>query len=228
MKKETKHSKSPLFWIVTITLWLLFLCIPFILAHTHENKEIVDFLNVSFLAASALFTAFAFAATYLSLVQQKEVLNKQIDLNVFTDTIRVIMHSDRFLECRNYILSDCFYIDINKLKRLVGNNSVCFKDFRIIIKTCKDDIVKKELRDSYEKIIDFCGKMEYLGLIYKNKGAESLIVDYYGRTIVESYKILEDIIENSRKEDPLKRLYNNYTELYRCALETEKETKNKS
>ena len=55
------------------------------------------------------------------------------------------------------------------------------------------------------------------------KGAETLIMEYYGRTILESYRNLHDIIENSRNQDKMKRLYLYYSKLYASAENKEKE-----
>ena len=86
-----------------------------------------------------------------------------------------------------------------------------------------DKETKERLRKAYEKITYFCSRMEYLGFIFNEKGAETLIMEYYGRTILESYRNLHDIIENSRNQDKMKRLYLYYSKLYESAENKEKE-----
>ena len=232
-------------WIVLgvlglVFLWVVFLLAPFMFSHTHREKEIVTFLDVSFTAATALFTGIAFTIAYISLYQQNQNLNRQINLSVFSNTIRLIMDSDKFLQSRQYIYSKDYYRDIEDLKRLiknyndsVGHNDlICvdefgLKDIRKIIRNMDEiqPIVDKETKErlciSYEKIIYFCGRMEYLGFMCEKKEAVSLITDYYARTIVESYNILKPLIEKKGKEEIRIDIYSNYSRLYYSAKEKE-------
>lgn len=245
MEKESKlkrffkaHSLG-----VIIILWVLAFVMPLIFKPNNPDKnrkDKLDYYDVSFLSIGALFTGIAFAATFSSLEHQKESLkeqtnlsNKQIDLNIFCETIRLVMDDDRFITCRKYIYSTDFYTDVDEVSRIWNKDKkkIGLEDFRKTFRSnSKTDNqvsiekeVKERLRRSYEKIAYFCSRMEYLGLVYNEKGAESLIMEYYGRTIVESYRTLHDIIENSKNEDKMKRLYLYYTKLYDSAKLKEKE-----
>ncbi|MBO4840879.1 MAG: hypothetical protein J5524_07265 [Bacteroidaceae bacterium] len=214
-----------------IFMWSIFLLIPFYIKHSHTDDEIVNYMNVSFTAATALFTGIAFAVAYISLYQQSKSLNRQIDYNVFSDTIRLIMDSDKFLLCRQYVFSKDYYRDIEELKRVIKNyndsigqhdvistNAPNLKDFRKVIRNI-DEIcplvnrdIKKRLCKSYEKIIIFCGRMEYLGFMCEKNVAVSLILDYYAGTIKESYCILKSLIEENGNG-----FYVHYTHLFNLA-----------
>ena len=205
--------------------------IPFKIKHSHTDYEIVKYMTASFTAATALFTGIAFAVTYISLYQQSKSLNRQIDYNVFSDTIRLIMDSDKFFQCRQYIYSKNYYRDIEELKRVItdyngsigqhdviNTNAPNLKNFRTIIRNIDeiqplvDKDIKKKLCKSYEKIIFFCGRMEYLGFMYENNMAVSLILDYYAGTIKESYCILKSLIEEKGNG-----FYIHYTHLFNLA-----------
>lgn len=228
-----KRNKQLVIWfisslVVLLIAWLLFLAVPFCLSYTHENKEILDSLNVSFVAAGALFTAFAFAATFLSLLHQHKSLNRQINLNVFSDTIRMIMDSERFLECRAHVLSDYYKNDIENIKRLTGKDNVNFESWRKIFNEDREKALEKtdiqtieNLRKSYERTMYFCGRMDYLGVVYENIEDDPFILEYYGLTIIETYEIVQSIIDNStiNKDNIYKNLYKNYTNLYHSAKE---------
>lgn len=242
MEKRTK------LWIISgvcglVFLWIVFLFVPFIFSHTHEEKEIVTFLNVSFTAATALFTGIAFTIAYISLYQQNQNLNRQINLSVFSNTIRLIMDSDKFLQSRQYIYSKDYYRDIEELKRIIKNyndsighddlisvDEFGLKDFRKIIRNIDEiqPLVDKETKErlciSYEKIIYFCGRMEYLGFMCEKKAAVSLITDYYARTIMESYSILKPLIEKKGEEKNRVEIYSNYSRLFYRAKEKEEKT----
>ena len=226
MEKKTK-LQIVLGLCVIVCLWFMFFMVPLIFTHTHTDYEIVNFFNVSFTAATALFTGIAFTITYISLYQQNKNLNRQINMDVFSDTIRLLMDSDRYLQSRQYIYSKDFYRDIEELKRIRGGESNFFglNDFRDIIRSLDsliplvDKETKERLCKSYEKIIYFCSRMEYLGFMYENKAAVSLILDYYGHTIVESYNILKPLLESDRKDDNTEEMYVHYTRLYQRAKE---------
>lgn len=242
MKKQTNKNnriKAKPFMFVLVG-WCLAFVIPLLFNPGDINrneKDTLNFYEISFLSASALFTGIAFAATFSSLEHQKDSLkkqvilsNKQIDLDLFSETIRLVMDDDKFITSRKYIYSPDFYRDIEEVGRIVNKSkeSLELGDFRRIIHSNDSQITigketKERLRKAYEKITYFCGRMEYLGLIFNEKGAETLIMEYYGRTILESYRNLHDIIENSRNKDKMKRLYLYYSKLYESAENKEKE-----
>ena len=112
--KKNKYVMIGIGLCVIVFIWALFLLIPFRIKHSHTNDEIVNYMTVSFTAATALFTGIAFAVTYISLYQQSKNLNRQIDYNVFSDTIRLIMDSNKFLQCRQYIFSKDYYRDMEE------------------------------------------------------------------------------------------------------------------
>lgn len=225
-----KKDRKLIIWIISTALvlllvWIAFFIVPFRISHTHKNAEIVDYINVSFVSAGALFTAFAFAATFLSLLHQHQTLNRQINLSVFSDTIRMIMDSDRFLECRAHVLSDYFKIDIENIKQLTGKD-VSFESWRKLFNEDKEKTLTKvdgeiveNLRKSYERTMYFCGRMEYLGVIFENIKGNPFILDYYGLTIIETYTIVGPIIKNSTKDkdNMYKDIYKHYTNLYNYA-----------
>ena len=225
---------------VILFFWVLAFVVPLLFNPNNPDKKIkdkLDYYDVSFLSIGALFTGIAFAATFSSLEHQKDSLkkqidlsNKQIDLDLFSETIRLVMDDDKFITSRKYIYSPDFYRDIEEVGRIVskGKESLELGDFRRIIHSNDSQITidketKERLRKAYEKITYFCSRMEYLGLIFNEKGAENLIMEYYGRTILESYRNLHDIIENSRNQDKMKRLYLYYSKLYASAENKEKE-----
>lgn len=242
MKKQTKMKdriKAKPIMFVFIG-WCLAFVIPLLFKPgdiNRDEKDTLNFYEISFLSASALFTGIAFAVTFSSLEHQKDSLknqidlsNKQIDLDLFSETIRLVMDDDKFITSRKYIYSPDFYRDIEEVGRIVnkGKESLELGDFRRIIHSNDSQITigketKERLRKAYEKITYFCSRMEYLGLIFNEKGAETLIMEYYGRTILESYRNLHDIIENSRNQDKMKRLYLYYSKLYASAENKEKE-----
>lgn len=213
--------------LILLIAWVLFLAVPFFISHTHDNKEITDSLNVSFVAAGALFTAFAFAATFISLLHQHKILNRQINLNVFSDTIRIVMDSERFLECRSHVLSDFLKKDIENIMRLTGKEEISFESWRRLFNEDKEKTVAsageeivENLRKSYERTMFFCGKMDYLGVVYENIEDDSFVLEYYGLTIIETYEIVKEILENSTKdkENMYKDLYKHFTNLYNSAV----------
>lgn len=209
-----------------VFFFLVFCIVPLFFDYTHKTTEILEYYNVSFLSASALFTGLAFIATFLSLFYQSKSLKVQLNLEVFSKTMHSLMDSDRFRECKKYIYSNQLRVDINEVKIITGKDSINLEDFRKLCsiqednECSSDEQIKKRLSISYEMITYFCGKMEYLGLIYQKWGIEvdNLILDYYGRTIIETYRILEPLIANSKNN-----MYYHYANLYNLAKSIEKD-----
>lgn len=198
--------------------WCLAFVIPLLFKPgdiNRKEKDTLNFYEISFLSASALFTGIAFAATYLSLKDQKEHLNKKIDLlekqtkmDVFSK-ISEELGAKEFKECRKYINSSSYKNDIDRIKQLTKKEEISLQDFKNICykKGNAYDIDDKEnryLRNNYNMIIRFCSQMEYLGFIYYYSST-NIIVDYYGRTILNMYRRLRPLIEikNSEKTDYL-------------------------
>lgn len=214
--------------------WLLAFVVPLFFKPGIINKDTKDTLNyyeISFLSASALFTGIAFAATYSSLMYQRKNLDKQLNLlekqtkmGVFSEVSKELGSED-FKECRKYINSSSFDNDLERIKQLTQQKEICLQDFKNICH--KDDISgidveeRQHLRKNYNMIIRFCSKMEYLGFIYYNTPT-NIIVDYYGRTILNMYKRLKSLIEINDGEE-IKYLYYHFAYLYNFALRREKE-----
>lgn len=159
--------------------WLLAFVVPLFFKPGIINKDTKDTLNyyeISFLSASALFTGIAFAATYSSLMYQRKNLDKQLNLlekqtkmDVFSEVSKELGSED-FKECRKYINSSSFDNDLERIKKITQQEEIYLQDFK---DTCyKDDIKgidegeRQYLRKNYNMIIRFCSKMEYLGFIY--------------------------------------------------------------
>lgn len=195
-----------------------------------DEKDTLNFYEISFLSASALFTGIAFAATYSSLKDQKEHLNKEINIlegqtkmDVFSNVSEELGTED-FKECRKYINSSSFDDDIERIKQLNKKEKISLQDFK---DTCYKDNMgeideneKQHLQQSYNKIIRFCSKMEYLGFIYYNT-TTNIIVDYYGRTILNMYGRLRPLIEIQNGKE-IKHLYFYFAYLYNFTLRREK------
>lgn len=172
-------------------------------------------------AVSALFSGIALIIAYWGIYRQSNDLNRQIDVDIFTRTIGGIIDSQKFYESRVYIFSNDYNRDIEKIKRILGKEDIslndiknlCYKRGQKHIKIKPQE--KEELRKSYEKILHFCSKLEYLGVIYESEVADEIIIDYYGATITESYQILESLITSANNKHIS--LYPHYTHLYNRA-----------
>lgn len=221
----------------------MFGTVPFF--RPNVSDSIVHLLTVSFTAATALFTGIAFVVAYYNLHKQQEnireqqkrldkqqvTLIKQIDLNVFSDSMRLVMDSDKYNQCREYIYSNNFTDDIAAIRAILyleATQPVCLDDFRRANQSLsrtentneKDKNMKKRLSDSYEKIRFFCMRMEFLGVVVsRENAAEALIIDYYGQTIIDTYGRLESLIETTRKNKDSASLYMYYTELYNKVMQ---------
>lgn len=226
-------NKRTIIWILIgvltlIIVWLLFWFLPFLVEHVHCNKDIVSYLDISFASATALFTGVAFTIAYISLYQQNKGLKRQLDMDVFSDTLNLIMASDRFTRSKMYIYSEEYYYDMSKLKKMLGlaeKEKIKLDDFRRVCfyrtpsgsSIHMNEKTKKRLRKSYEKISYFCGRMEYLGFMSKKEVAEHYILEFYWQTILDSYNILNKhiyIAEGGQNKY--------YLELYREAQQYKK------
>lgn len=193
--------------------WLLAFIVPLLFKPGNIDKNKKDTLNyyeISFLSVSALFTGIAFAITYSSLNNQKESLNKQI--NLLEKQIKVDgfvkavdeLRDETFRDCRRYIISSIYEQDIATIKHITNKTEISLQDFKDVC--YKDDIIinhstKEHLLKSYQMILRFCSKMEYLGYIYIVLYTQpGIIVDYYGRTILNTYGRLKPLIEANNGE----------------------------
>ena len=104
---------------------------------------------------------------------------------------------------------------MNTIKKILGHENVNLKEWKDLCYTSKknkqiDPIVRNRLRTSYEKILYFCSKMEYLGVVCNTQVAGNIIIEYYGQTITESYNVLKSLITSDNNTPQ----YFNYQLLY--------------
>ena len=59
--------------------------------------------------------------------------------------------------------------------------------------------------------------MEYLGVISEEKASAILLMEYYGQTVIETYKKLEPLIIKTREDQNSEEIYKHYTQLYNFA-----------
>lgn len=243
--KNIKSCATVLIPLIII-LWFAFGIVPFFV--TDISEFTIRILNVSYASATALFTGIAFVVTYHflskqqesikeqqenlklqqeSLDEQQKVLVKQTNLGVFSESMKLLMDNRKFTNCQEYIYSNNFLEDIRKVRAIVKvdeDSLVSLNDFRnackIISSSTKyDKTEKKNFSDSYENIKYFCKRMEFLGLIVsKEEAAKDLILSFYGPTIIDTYKRLQSLIEETRKNKDYDNLYGYYTELYNTVM----------
>lgn len=253
-------SWEKLLVLFMLILWIAFGIVPFIVPNIPDVT--MQLLSISFSAATALFTGTAFVvalfnlykyqenlkkqqANYLqqqkNLEQQQKILEKhqetlikQVNLSVFSDSMKFVMDSDRYNQCREYIYSNNFTDDVSEVKKILGQEIISLDDYRRAnqslsrteINNESDKDMKKRLNDSYEKIKFFCMRMEFLGVVVsRENAAEALIIDYYGPTITDTYKRLKSLIEATRANKDSADLYMYYTDLYNKVEDKKKERK---
>lgn len=229
--KRITHTAQKLL-IAVLVIWLLFLLIP--IARCITGKEILNGIDDAYVMAGALFTGWAFAVTFASLLMQNKALQEQLAMDTLSNTINLIIDSERFRESRKYVLSKTFYSHIEILKRMKDDDqdddSICIEDWKKIgnygTERSKPDLDSNSY-ENYEKLIYFCNRMEYLGIALKNNGVDNTILDFFGSTIMKSYKRLQPYIENSRKLSG-ETYYIHYTYLYYLAKQREPELKQES
>ncbi|MBR1991166.1 MAG: hypothetical protein IJ986_02705 [Bacteroidales bacterium] len=221
MKKEKFKLYTIIAMVVVFMLWLLFLLIPG--SQLIAGKVVCDSVNAAYVMAGALFTGLAFAATYISLLMQNKRLKEQLEMDTLSNSISLILNSDRFRESRKYVLSKTFIKHIEILKRMKGDAPICIEDWKDLDNEGNDSSSRDKDTNSYgnyEKLIFFCSRMEYMGIILKNKGIDNTFLDYFGNTIILSYQRLEPYIKNSREQIGITS-YFHYTYLYYLAKQRE-------
>ena len=209
---------------IVIGLWVVFWFVPIFVNNPEENST--NFYTALFTAAGALFTGLAFAVAYGALYKQQEEMIKQMNLTTLSDS-SCIMDKPKFVESRNYIYSKAFNGDIETVRHILNlenGEAVGLDDFkRVFLQNLHgndvpiSDELKEKLRVSYEKISYFCGKMEYFGVLYGDKLASTIFIEYYGKTITETYQKLRPIIEKTREGPKSEMMYKHYTLLYDSA-----------
>lgn len=152
----------------------------------------------------------------------------QIRLNVFSDSMHLLMADEKFSESQEYIFSRAFDEDIivvQQALQMSSQDDVGLDDIRRVLhRTRKDGEVisvdsneRKRLRKSYNKIRYFFSRMEYLGVLAEERGVETLILEYYGYTIISTYERLLPIMRKDNDERKNNELYSHYKKMYTLA-----------
>ena len=221
-------------------MWIACWFMPIWIPHDKNTLDTFELYSVLFSALTALYTGIAFGVAFYSIfkqhkIQQKQqsLQTKQLRLNVFTDSMKLVMDSPRFIECKNYILSDesdkGYNKDMSALMHATKKTSISL----VIIEDILENKYKgpidltiiniEDIRKLYDNITFFCARMNILGNVYEDDDIGSLIFDYYARTIIKSYKKLDTFII-ATNEDLNMEPYNGYTKLF---IEAERRKKDK-
>ena len=121
--------------VVILGIWSSFWIIPYYFDHVHRQNDIINYWDISFAAATALFTGIAFTVAYISLYQQNKGLKHQVDLDVFSETVHLILASERFFKSKSYLYSESYYYDMSKLRRILNvadSEKIKVDDFRAL------------------------------------------------------------------------------------------------
>lgn len=210
--------------------WILFLACGILilyLAYLLFSKKEFDQRMGLFLAAATLIVAF------ISLLYQRRSLIMQIRLSVFSDSIHLLLNDDKFSESQDYIFSRSFDEDISFVRQILqDNHHVDLDDFRRALHQIRKDgnVINIDLEDrerlrvSYNKLKYFLSRMEYLGVLAVERGVETLLLEYYGYTIINTYERLSPIIKKPGGESYADELYSHYTNLYTLARTNRKKS----
>ena len=198
-----------------LLIWGLFIWFPNLVLKIKPDLLESGYYNMSYAAASALFTALAFGATYFALRQQQKDSLRNSALEVFTNIFYQIQNDAEFIKSKTYIL---YYLkdDIKKLKDEKFSEIGLGELFRLE-ESYKDGKDKQEF-SPYRNIQFFCNKMEYLGALCKKGYIDEIIFDYFGKTIIQTYDILSSILDTSRKRND-EALAIHFRYLYEKAIE---------
>ncbi len=183
-----------IFLIVQLLLFSLF---PVFIGKSEAFWEIsanTDYMNTACVAASALFTAFAFGATFYAIRQQQKETHKQKEntlrattLSVFTKTFNELQNEPAFIKAQEYVLYN-LKPDIETIKsnKQTDDGQIGTKE------------IKEFSKDNYGLVMYFLTKMEYIGIIVKKEYIDEIILDYFGKIIIDSYYNLENILRTDR------------------------------
>ena len=181
--KSSFYKKRVLLPVV-FGLWSIFGCIAYVvlpidcfqktIGEGEYAKTYVDYLNVFYVAASALFTGLAFAITFCSLyTQQKELkeqkeqlqkenlyLSQQISLGVFTNAFRHVLDNEKFREAKKYLYSNSFDRDVDflvsnrcsKIQQAIDDNATNYKKLDEETNTTIFSPLEKQYQENLEKI----------------------------------------------------------------------------
>ncbi len=210
--------KKTRFWIIVLSCGILILYLAYLLLSHKESDQKMGLL----LATATLIV------TCISLLYQRSSLIMQIRLNVFSDSMHLLMADEKFSESQEYIFSRAFDEDIivvQQALQMSSQDDVGLDDIRRVLhRTRKDGEVisvdsneRKRLRKSYNKIRYFFSRMEYLGVLAEERGVETLILEYYGYTIISTYERLLPIMRKDNDERKNNELYSHYKKMYTLA-----------
>jgi len=181
-----------------LLIWVLFIWFPNLVLKIKPDLLENEYYSMSYQAASALFTALAFGMTYLALRQQQKDTSRNSALDIFTNIFYQIQNDTEFINSKNYILYN-LKDDIKKLKEQ-KYQEIGFGELLIL-----ENLGKKNNNENnnfpYSTIQYFCNKMEYLGVLCKKGYIDDIIFDYFGKTIIQTYEILRNILDVSRKRN---------------------------
>lgn len=181
--KSSFYKKRVLLPVV-FGLWSIFGCIAYVvlpidcfqktIGEGEYAKTYVDYLNVFYVAASALFTGLAFAITFCSLyTQQKELkeqkeqlqkenlyLSQQISLGVFTNAFRHVLDNEKFREAKKYLYSNSFDKDVDilvsnrcgKIQQAIDDNATNYKKLNEETNTTIFSQLEKQYQENLERI----------------------------------------------------------------------------
>jgi len=205
-----RNGKIYLYGLIVLVLWLFFVLAPY--GFKLFPVEYED-LSIAYVSATALFTALAFGVSLYILFRQRSDVVTKTKLDFFVNILDKVKNDPLFVQARNYILSDVFNRDCKALEKTSISRKISIGDF----KKLKN---KKSLSISpYECVRYFCDKMDFIGIIVKEKyldTADTALFDYYGKVIINSYKTLEPLLLNSREKEETDVFYH-FTYLYNAA-----------
>lgn len=179
------------FWILALLIILILIILwgvsPLLIGYlicVYKNKFNLELTttDVSGIYASTgvLFTAFAFLGTIITiLIQQKNIL-RQTSYDAIKNVLNKVQREEDYTESYEYI--------INVLPKVIYN-------LRMIETKIGTTEIKKRDPDGYSKILYFCRSMEHIGIVSKNNYVdEKILIQYLGKTIIETFNILFPIL----------------------------------
>lgn len=193
-KKEIIIILSCLFCV--LILWGIFFFFPIVLAWGEEDVLgclRAKHLNTAYVAAGALFTAFAFGGAVFTIWYQQKNTLKATTLDVFTGIFDKIQNDKFFIRATNYVFYELIsYLEKNE-ELEVGSRELKK------IKACKQIT-------AYNYVMYVCKKMEYIGVLIKNEYISQELLNYYGDTIIRAYLIIEPFLLVDKER---MKIYNN-------------------
>ena len=222
MKKLPLVLIISFFCVIAIALiiqLLLFSLVPTFIVESERFWAIPstsNYMNTACVAASALFTAFAFGATFYAIRQQQKETQKQKEntlrattLNVFTRTFNELQNKPTFIKAQEYVLYN-LRKDIEQIKSLtqISENS----DIQIGTKE-----IMEFSKENYNLMMYFLTKMEYIGVIVKKEYIDEIILDYFGEIIINSYDNLKVILSIDKNRSGRNSYFIHYLFLYNVA-----------